>query len=156
MYELTEEWLEKINEGFRKDDIPHRQRPWLAWREWAKHTGLPISLGDDVVKRIFAWFEKNTKAGSQYIGSLYTGALYYDSCFWPVLIPVAFGRIRLDARDALKTMPEAIVQRLWRDRIEVAQYASLFADCIDYGFGIDELRKNNSFGGFTHELLSRP
>lgn len=153
MYDLTEEWLEHINEEFRKNDIPHKQRPWLAWREWAKYTGMSISLNDEVVKKIFAWFEKNTKAGSQYVGSMYTGVFYHDSCFWPVFIPIVFGRVKLDARDSLKTMPETIVARLWRDRNEVTQYASLWAACADYAFGIDDLRKGKALGGFAQELL---
>ena len=91
MHELTEEWLEKKNENFRKSDVPHMQRPWLAWSEWAKLTGKPIAMNDDVVAKIFSWFEKNTKAGSQQIGPMYTGAYYYDSCFWPIFVPVVCG-----------------------------------------------------------------
>ena len=76
MYDLTEEWLEKLNEKFRVNDVPHKQRPWLAWREWALYTNTSVAMNDDVVKKMFAWFEKNTKAGSQYIGPMYTGAFY--------------------------------------------------------------------------------
>lgn len=154
MYELTDEWLEKINEEFKREDVPHKQRPWRARSAWAKHTGLPVSLGDEVVTKIFAWFEENTKAGSQYTGYMYTGALYYDSCFWPVLIPVVFGEVWLKARDALKTMPPPILARLCGDRNDAAQYTSLFAACLDYGFGIEELSKDKAVGGFTRELLT--
>src|SRR5215207_8425197 len=136
MYELTEEWLEKINERFRRDEVPHKQRPWLAWREWAKHIGLSVTLDDDHVKKIFAWFEENTKAGSQYIGPMYTGALYYDSCFWPVLTPVVAGSVTLDARNYLKSMPPPVQERLWGERNEAMLYFAVFADCLDYGFGI--------------------
>lgn len=154
MNDLTEEWLESINEEFRKNDIPHKQRPWLAWREWAKYKGISVSLNDEVVKKIFAWFENNAKAGSQYLGSMYTGVYYYDSCFWPVFIPIVFGSVQLNARDSVKTMPETIVARLWRDRNEVTQYASLWADCTDYAFGIDDLMKGKAIGGFAQEVLA--
>lgn len=154
MHELTERWLEDINEEFRKKDIPPRQRPWLAWGEWAKYTGMSIAMNDEVVKRIFAWFEKNTKAGSQHIGSLYTGAYYYDSCLWPVLIPISYGTVKFDARDALKTMPESVVVTLFNDRKKVLEYVSVWADCIDYAFGIDDLKKTAGFGKFAQELLN--
>jgi hypothetical protein len=154
MRELTERWLEEINEEFRKNDIPPRQRPWLAWGKWAKYTGMPIALNDDVVKTIFAWFEKNTKAGSQHMGSLYTGAYYYDSCLWPVFIPISYGTVKLDARDALKTMPESVVERLFSDRNKVLEYVSVWADCVDYAFGLDNLKKTGGFGRFAQELLN--
>src|ERR1041384_1720982 len=70
-HEGTDEWLEQINEDLRKKDVPHKRRPWDAWREWSKHVGVSTSLGDEDVKKIFDWFEKNTKAGSQYIGPMY-------------------------------------------------------------------------------------
>ena len=154
MHELTEKWLENTNEEFRKNDIPHRQRPWLAWGEWAKYTGMPIAMNDEVVKNIFDWFEKNTKAGSQHMGPLYTGAYYYDSCIWPVFIPIGYGTVKLDARDSLKTMPESIVERLWNDRDKVLEYVSIWSDCVDYAFGLDDLKKKVGFGTFAQELLN--
>jgi hypothetical protein len=154
MRELTEKWLEDINAEFRKMDIPTKQRPWLACGEWSKYTGISISMDGDVAKTIFTWFEKNTKAGSQHIGSLYTGAYYYDSCLWPVFIQIAYGRVKLDARDALKTMPDSIVATLFKDRNRVAEYVLVWADCVDYGFGIDDLKKTAGFGKFAQELLN--
>lgn len=155
MHQLTEEWLENTNEEFRKNDTPHRQRPWLAWGEWAKYTGMPIAMNDEVVKKIFFWFEKNTKAGSQHIGPLYTGAFYFDSCFWPVFIPLNYGTVKLDARNSLKTMPTSIVKRLWDDRRnKLSEYISLWADCVDYALGLDDLKKIGGFGRFAQELLN--
>ncbi len=100
MHELTEEWLKKINEGFSRSDIPHRQRPWLAWGEWAKFTGRPIAMNDKVTEKIFSWFERNTQAGSQQIGPMYMGTYYYDSCFWPIFVPVVYGTATVNARDS--------------------------------------------------------
>ncbi len=154
MHELTEEWLEKTNEGFSKSDIPHRQRPWLALVEWAKFTGMPIAINDEVVEKIFSWFERNTKAGSQQIGSIYTGTYYYDSCFWPIFVPVAYGTVTVNARDSLKTMPESIVARLWADRDKLLEYVSVWADCFDYAFGLGDIQKSSTPGKFAQELLN--
>lgn len=154
MHELTEEWLKKTNEGFSTSDIPHRQRPWLAWGEWAKFAGRPIAMDDEVVRKIFDWFEINTKTGSQYMGPLYTGTYYYDSCFWPVFIPICYGTVKLDARSSLKTMPDSIVENLWHDRNKVLEYVSVWADCVDYALGVDDLKKKGGFGTFAQELLN--
>jgi hypothetical protein len=51
-----ETWLRERNAEFRRDDVPPKQRPWIAWLEWANHLGESISLNDNVVKEIFSWF----------------------------------------------------------------------------------------------------
>jgi hypothetical protein len=152
-YELTDEWLERVNDDLRERDVPHKQRPWKAWREWSKYIGLPTSLGDENVQKIFDWFEKHTKAGSQYIDPMYVGSFYYDSCFWPVVIPVVAGRVRLDASKSLPSMPDTIKARLTRDRDAYLNYVAVWADCADYAFGIEEAIKANSVGAFGKELL---
>jgi hypothetical protein len=139
MDEKTKTWLRELDGEFRKNNVPTKQRPWIAWQEWGKHSGKPLSLNDDFVKEIFTWFEKNSKSGPQYIRPIYIGAYYYDSAFWPVVIPVVLGRVQLDARDSLKTMPDALAVSLFKNRNELVNFTSLWGNCLDYGFGIDDL-----------------
>ena len=139
MDKKLEAWLRERNAEFRSDDVPPKQRPWIAWLEWANHMGESISLNDAVVKEIFGWFERNSKAGLQYINPLYLGAYYYDSVFWPVVIPVVFGRVQLDARESLRTMPDGVAASLFTNRNELSDFMSLWGNCLDYGFGIDHL-----------------
>jgi hypothetical protein len=153
MYELTDDWLEKLNQQLSENDVPHNQRPWLAWIEWSNYSGTSIGFDDAAVRKIFAWFEKNTKAGLQYIGPLYTGAFYYDACFWPVFIPVVLGRVQLNLRDSLKTMPDKTVDRLWRSQNELMQFAHFWANCVDYAFGISSIAENDSSPFFARELF---
>lgn len=152
-FEPTDEWLERINEELSDRDIPHKQRPWEAWMAWSKYAGLSTSLGDDDVKKIFKWFENNTKAGAQYIGPMYTGSFYFDSCFWPIFVPVVFGRAKLDAASALHTMPNPIKSRLMRSRDAFMNYVAIWADCVDYGFGSQELTRIADISVFGAELL---
>jgi hypothetical protein len=152
-YEPTDEWLEQINEELSKRDVPHKRRPWEAWMEWPKYVGISTSLDDEDVKQIFNWFEKNTKAGSQYFGPMYVGSLYYDSSFWPIVIPVVLGRVKLDASKSLRTMPDSIKARLIRDRNVFINYVFIWTDCVDYGFGIEEAIKSSGLGTFGHELI---
>jgi hypothetical protein len=43
----TAEWLEYINGEFRRKDIPHKQRPWIAWMEWSNYSGASSSLSNE-------------------------------------------------------------------------------------------------------------
>lgn|GEM_PF-986577 len=153
MYEFKEEWLDGINQGFSKNDIPHKQRPWLACCEWSKYTGISIPMNGEIAKRIFAWFDKNTKVGSQMIGSMYTGGFYYDACFWPIYIPIIYGTVKINPRDSFKTMPETILARLWCDREKLHEYIAVWSDCCDYAFGLDEILKSSTLVEFAQNLL---
>lgn len=153
MHELNDKWLESINDKFCKNDVPHKQRPWLACREWSKYAAMSFSLDSEIAKRIFFWFEKNTKAGSQMIGPMYTGVYYYDSCFWPIFIPIIYGTVKVNARDSLKTMPESILARLWCDRKKLPEYVAVWSDCFDYAFGFGDILKSNTLIGFAQDLF---
>src|SRR5216684_746624 len=125
-YEPTDEWLEQINDEFTRKGVSHKQRPWDAWMRWCAHTGVSSSLRDADVKWIFDWFEENTMTDSQMMGPIYLGAFYYDSCFWPISIPVISGERTLAIDKFLKTMPDPIKTRLMRDREAFGAYMDLF------------------------------
>jgi hypothetical protein len=148
-----ETWLRERNAEFRRNDVPPKQRPWIAWLEWANHVGESISLNDSVVKEIFNWFERNSKVGLQYINPLYVGAYYCDSAFWPVVIPVVFGRVQLNARESLRTMPDGVSASLFKNRNELMEFMSLWGNCLDYGFGIEHLHSVPP-NTFAKELFS--
>jgi len=153
MYEVTDKWLEELNEKFRAEDVPHKQRAWLAWEEWSKVSGGFSSLGDDDVKKIFDWFKENTKAGSQAIDPLFIGSFYFDSCFWPVYIPVICGTVNLDPFKSLRTLPQGITARFKRDKDAVFGFLALWADCTDYGLGIEELINNTQFNSYCRDFM---
>lgn len=154
MDEPTDDWLERINDHYRKDNVPYKQRPWMARMEWSQYAGTSTSLGDQDVKKIFQWFEENTIAHSQYIGSMYIGTFYYESAFWPVFIPFVAGRVKLNAADSLKTMPDSIKARLMKSKPELMEFVHFWAACLDYGFGIEELTGSQTTDVFARELLA--
>ncbi len=137
-----EAWLEQMNKAFSDNDVPHRKRPWEAWREWSMQTGVSIGMGDPCVKRIFKWFEAHSPEGSQQIGSLYVGTFFFDAAFWAVKIPVIFGMVKVNATDSLSKMPDTIKARLLKGTDAREGYIATFADCVDYGLGIGELIKD--------------
>ena len=97
--------------------------------------------------------KKNTRAGSQQIGQIYTGVYYYDSCFWPIVVPIIFGAVTVDVSDSLETMPEEILKRLWQDRDKFIECVFICADCFDYAFGFESINKIGSTSKFAQELL---
>lgn len=134
---VTDEWLEALNDKFLKKNIPPKQRPWMALGEWSLFIGrLPIHWNDPDSRKILDWFERRYP-GSQQIGPMFQGAFYFDGSFWPVFIPIAFGHFALDAFECLKTMPEATKAALNSDRESFPLYINLWVDCVDYGYGLD-------------------
>jgi len=149
----SDEWLKSTNEKLSREEVPHARRPWEAWLSWCEDAGVSSSLNDPDVKRIFDWFEQNTKAGSQRFGPLYVGSFYYDTCFWPVFIPVVVGKRTLDPTKSLRTMPASIKQRLQRDRHEFTHYLSVWADCVDFAFGVEACMRSACPNAFSRELF---
>lgn len=87
MREPPDEWLERINSELGTKGISHKQRPWLAWSEWAKESGQSLTLSDPAVRRIFEWFKKNSKSDSHQprVTVLPDVNERYQSKQWPVV-----------------------------------------------------------------------
>jgi len=104
-------------------------------------------------KAIFEWFYSNTKPESHHIGSLFTGAFYYDACFWPVDIPAGYGQFKLEAPDSPRRMSASLKQALMSVPRDAWSYALFWADCLDYGYGFNDIQKTNGFSSFGMSLL---
>ncbi len=127
-----EAWLTHINEQFSHNDVPPRQRPWLAWRAWALESGQFLPLGHVDVDHIFRWFDVHTQSGAQRVGPLYTGAFYFDAVIWPVIIEVFYGTTAISPLETLKATPAPVLQRLTENAPALAALTSVCADCFDY------------------------
>ena len=150
--ELTDEWIDALNQEFSKDHIPHQQRPFLAWLRWGQDTRRDIFFGEPDVKKIFAWYRTNSPAGAHQVGSFYTGLFYYDAHLWPVEIPIVCGGVTLNGMDSLKTMPDNIKRRLESDPGLYQGFGQVWVDCVDYSIGIEGLIKKDN-GTFWQDLL---
>ncbi len=151
---ISESELEKLNEEFRKEDIEPRARPWEAIKRISQRSNRSIIFPSAETDFIFKWFESNTKPGSQAIGHLHQGVYYYDSTFWGVSIPIAFGTVSINALDALYEMPEKIKNSLANDKKAIWNYVIFWADCIDFGYAYDDLYKDKSCDAFGRQLLN--
>jgi hypothetical protein len=138
---IPEELLIRLNEQYRQKEIPPIQRPFRALMDISRELSCSIVFPSASADRIFDWFVKNTKPGSHAIGALFTGAFYYDVCFWPLSVPVGYGSFQLNALTALDTMPEALKASLMSSHEATWALALYWADCVDYAYGVEELIK---------------
>lgn len=145
--EVTEAWLAQLNERFRRQDVPAGKRPWLAWAELSK-TEERVDGEDPRVQRIFAWFDANTKPGSQQVGPAFVGAFYFDSAFWPLSVPMVFGRGKIDVLRCLQLMSNSLKEVIVSDAEALANLRETWAACADYAYGRMDIWRRERDGVF--------
>lgn len=150
---VSEEWIANLNTEFRAAGIDQRCRPWEAIRRYAEEFNTSVDMSSDVAKTIFKWFEANSKPGVHQVGSFYEAVYFYDSQFWVVSIPITYGPVQLNVLDCLHEMPEGIKKEMMADHRQAWDYTIYYADCLDYGMGIDDLRKTQGLNEFGAQLL---
>jgi hypothetical protein len=139
--EPTEAWLVRINQALRAQDVPPRQRPFLAWRAYADEHHLALAFDNPTVKRIFEWFQANTQTGSQLSGPLFSGAYFFDASFWPLEVPLLYGAAELNVWASLRTMPQALKAAVARHQEAMAQLIDTWTSAVDYAFSFNDLMR---------------
>ncbi|MFA6063382.1 MAG: hypothetical protein WC736_12390 [Gallionella sp.] len=150
---VSEDWIANLNKEFRDARIDQRHRPWEAIRRYSVEFNTAVDISSDVAKTIFKWFEDHSKPGVHQVGSQYEAVYSYDSQFWVVSIPIMYGTVQLNALDCLHEMPDGIKEEMMADHKGAWEYAIYWADCLDYGMGIDDLRKTQGLDAFGYQLL---
>jgi hypothetical protein len=130
------EWLEAFNQRMGQEGVPHLGRPQRAWLEWCRETGERFGSDDPKAKQIFGWFESQSPEDSLSVPNVFTGAFYFDAYFWHVDIRILYGTQKLVGRDVLLSMPASTMEKLFRSVDDVENFRALWADCLDYGYGI--------------------
>lgn len=133
-------WLTSVNARYRTEEIPPYQRPFEAFRDFSQEFNCSFSLDSSIAKSIIDWFYDHSAPGSHAIGSLFTGAFFFDACFWPLHIPMGYGRFALNAFDCLSTMPPPVKEQVRQSSSDIWRLALYWADCFDYGFGLNDIR----------------
>lgn len=136
-----ETWLTSTNARYRADELPPRHRPFRALSDFSREFKCSISLDSPLAQSIFDWFYKHSQPGAHATGALFTGAFYFDACFWPLYIPIGYGTFSLNALNCLETMPQSIKEHISQSREDLWDLALYWADCCDYAYGIDDISK---------------
>ncbi|MFZ2300839.1 MAG: hypothetical protein WAW10_03095 [Gallionella sp.] len=150
---VSEDWLRRLNKEFREAGVEQRRRPWDAIQRYSVEFNVPVNLSSELAKQIFEWFEAHSKPGAHQLGSLFESVYFYDSEFWSVSIPIAYGTVELNAIKSLYQMPEQIKVELMSDNKQAWDYMVFWADCFDYGFGLDDLRTSSGLDSYGRQLL---
>lgn len=150
---VSKEWLDKLNKQLRKEGIEQRRRPWEAIRRHSTEYKVSVDLSSDVAKEIFDWFDSHSRPGVHKIGSLYETVYFFDSAFWVVSVPFILGTVELNALECLTDMPDHIKNEIMSDPKFAWDYVIYWADCVDYGLEIDDLRKSSALDKFGIQLL---
>lgn len=153
MPEHVRAWLERFNEECAARHVPLKRRPWDAWRALATEFGMALPLEHPTVRDVFSWFARNTQPGAQRIGPMFRAAFYFDACVWPVVLPVVFGTVRLNAWDTLVGMPDPVRERLARSPDAMHGLATLVADAADYAYAVYALHGDPTLPAFARDLL---
>lgn len=150
---VSEDWLRKLNKEFRESGVEKRRRPWDAIRRYETEFNVSVDFSSDLAKLIFEWFKLHSKPDAHQVGNLYDAVFFYDSEFWLVSIPIVFGTVKLNAIGSLSKMPEHIKKELISDNKQALDYMLFWADCVDYGMGLDDLKKTGSLNSYGMQLL---
>lgn len=150
---LSEEWLKKLNKEFRDAGVEQRRRPWEAIRRYSDEFQVSIDISSGLAKQIFEWFAAHSKPGAHQVGSLYESVYFYDSSFWSVSIPIVYGTAKLNALESLYQMPKHLSAELLSDNKQAWDYMVFWADCADYGLGLDDLKKTSNLNKYGMQLL---
>lgn len=139
--EDLEAWLQAANERYRREEMPPRRRPFQAMSDYTRGFNCSVAFGSPLAKSVFDWFYAHSKPDSHAVGALFTGAFYFDACFWPLSIPMGYGTFTLNALESLDTMQPPLRRQLEKSRRDMWRLATYWADCCDYAYGIDDLRR---------------
>jgi hypothetical protein len=137
-------WLRSANTRYRAEELAPRTRPFRALMDFAREFNCSLSFDSPVTKAIFDWFYKHSQPDSHAVGALFTGAFYFDACFWPLFIPIGYGTFSLNAVDCLETMPQSIKEQLTQSNQDLWKLVYYWADCTDYAYGFDDILKQSS------------
>lgn len=143
-----EQWLEPLNDHFNEEKVPFDQRAWLAKWEWAKHNNL--SLDHDTKSNLYIdrWFSNLIPLKSNLIGPIYYGAYFYANDFYPIMVPLAFGLVKIDMDNSFRSMSHKLYTQLKSVPAILNDMVGIWAACIDYGFGIENLLRGKRSSKF--------
>lgn len=136
-------WLVNVNRRYRDEEMHYKRRPFQACSDYSREFHCAFSFHSPLATSIFEWFRSHSEPEAHMMGSLHTGAFYFDAYFWPVNIPIGFGTFALNMLECLATMPENLKAELKQSKQDIWRLAVYWADCCDYGYGFDDLEKNS-------------
>lgn len=91
--------------------------------------------------------------GGGYVGPRFTGVFFFQDIFWRVVIPLVYGTCGINMLDALAVMPVETKRHLTANPNARREYMFLWADCIDYDMGFQDLGFTLDRTSFLNEMI---
>jgi hypothetical protein len=146
-----ETWLEAKNFLYDAQEMPAIRRPFTALGDYSLEFKQTVLLRSTLADKMFDWFYARSDAQAHLILPLFTGAFYYGAYFWPLSIPLGYGKFRLEPINCLQTMTEVLKCHVRQDQRELDFY---FADCLDYSYGLKSLLQDGMLTPKASSLMS--
>lgn len=137
-------WLESTNARYSAEQIPYQHRPLRALLDYSRDFKCKFVHDAPIAKLILNWFYERSAPESHAIGSMFTGAFYFDAYFWPLSIPIGYGSFKINPFDCLESMPNVIKENVAKSPEDSAGLLEYWVDCCDYAYGLDDIYKLNS------------
>lgn len=131
MIEIVNEWLININNIFNSNEVPYDQRAWLAKWEWSKQTGIPIGNDPKNERIIERWFSDIIPSKKQLIGPPFIGLYIADKEFYPIIVPLVFGKVKIHLENSFKSIPYSTFRILLNRTSKQSEMLAIWTDCID-------------------------
>ncbi len=136
-------WLESTNARYSAEQMPYQHRPLRALLDYSRDFGCKFAHDAPIAQSILNWFYERSAPGSHAIGSIFTGAFYFDAYFWPLNIPIGYGSFKINPFDCLESMPNVIKENVAKSPEDSDGLLKYWVDCCDYAYGLDEIQKLN-------------
>ncbi len=150
MKEVTLQWLEDMAAELDRQGVGSNLRAEQAEKTFRKEFVVGPKSTEDFnaqwnhlnqqIEKIHSFFLTQTNKDRGYICAQFTGIYYFFGEFWKFSIPLVMGQRRLHAFKYLE-MPFELQKRLASDVNSVKDYAGVFFDSVDYGYGIEEVER---------------
>jgi hypothetical protein len=88
-----------------------------------------------------------------WVGPRFRGVFFFRDVFWRVVVPLVWGTRSINALDGLAVMPAQIKQRLVSVPKTRDEYLLLWADCVDYDMGFQDLAPTLDPASFLNEMV---
>lgn len=149
----SQDWIQATDSGFSAARVAVRARPMKALMEWSKEHGS-TALDSPEACVIFEWYTANYPTGSFSVGSLFTGAFFFDEAVWPIRVPIAYGKCSITIKSMVTSMTNLIGGRLDQDAESLTTLEVIGADCLDYAYGFDDLRNHPLASQLARDMLT--
>lgn len=144
-------WLDGINKELDEQEILDEHKSKIATWEWNKQKKELKFLNQVGESYIKGWFDDKIEYNVKKIGPEFIGCYFYDFHFWPVIIPLIYGRIKWEPWYSFKSIPPKLLNKILNDSSKYKDLVSFYIICDLYG---RRIKRFLNYSGYSRFLKS--